>query len=322
MKRKRKVRIKKIVFIILIILLLLAGTIAYKTLFSSNEKNDTDKLETVVDDALTREFKSLGYSSKEIKYVKELSKKNIDKLRNIEHIDISNYYKYKNFNVDNYSRYESYKEKNNSSYDKTITYVNIGLDKEFYTGSSEVTDTDNLLIIINKYYYLNKDYVPKNLVTLFDSKNNAKMVDVAASAYKELVADALVDNITLESTTAYRSYGFQNILYTNYVKEDGQELADTYSARPGYSEHQTGLAVDLNDPNVHGKRLDEKDTLWLDENAYKYGFIRRYKEEFIPITGYMNEEWHIRYVGKDVATIIHNENITLEEYIDLYVMQY
>ena len=103
---------------------------------------------------------------------------------------------------------------------------------------------------------------------------------------------------------------------------DGKEKADTYSARPGHSEHQTGLAVDLNDPNVEGKRLDDKDYEWLLENAHKYGFIVRYQESYIPITGYMEETWHIRYVGSDIATKIHELDITYEEYYDLYIAEY
>ena len=177
-------------------------------------------------------------------------------------------------------------------------------------------------MIVNKFNHLEKDFLPKDLVTLFDSNRGAKMVKPAAEAYKKLIEKAKEDGITLESTTAYRSYSFQNTLYTNYVAKDGVKEADTYSARPGSSEHQLGLAVDLNDPNVSGSRLNDKDYEWLLNNSYKFGFIVRYTASGVPITGYMEEPWHIRYLGVDLATKVHDSGLTYEEYYDLYIMEY
>lgn len=264
-----------------------------------------------------------GYKGEEINNIYKMSDNNIGKILNEEYLNIIDYYTIKNFNIDNYSRYEEYKNKNtNLKIEDIVTKVNIDLDQEFYTYSKEVQNKDDLLMIVNKYNYVPKDYVPKNLVILFDSKNGAKMVDVAAEAFKELVEDAKKNNITLESTTAYRSYDFQNTLYTNYVAKDGVKEADTYSARPGYSEHQTGLAVDLNDPTVSGSRLDDKDYKWLLDNAHKYGFIIRYQKEIVPITGYIEEPWHIRYIGVEHAKGVHDTNLSYEEYYDLYIEKY
>ena len=116
--------------------------------------------------------------------------------------------------------------------------------------------------------------------------------------------------------SGFRSYEYQTKLYQNYVNKDGKEAADTYSARPGYSEHQTGLAFDI--LNGSGGLLgenpqDEKAIEWLHSHAHEYGFIVRFQEGKEAITGYQAEAWHLRYVG-DIAEKIYTSNLTLEEY--------
>jgi len=267
-------------------------------------------------------FLTIGYDGNEINDIYKLSKINREKLLNLEKQEFKKYIDIPNFNIDNLERYNNYKNKTNKDIQTIVTYININLDKEFYEDSKLVTNPNDLTVIVNKYNHIDKDFVPNNLVTLFDSKNNAKMVKEAADAYKKFIEAANRDGLTLESTTGYRSYSFQNTLYTNYVKEDGKELADTYSARPGSSEHQLGLAVDLNNPNVEGKRLSDNDYKWVLENSYKYGFIVRYTKDGIPITGYMEEPWHIRYLGIELATKVYESGLTYEEYYDLYIMKY
>lgn len=225
----------------------------------------------------------------------------------------------KNYNKYNFERYLSYMDKNPSlKLSDVVTRVNIKLDKEFYTDTEEIKNPDNLLVVVNKYNYLPNGFVPKNLKTLFNN-SNATMVSEAADAYKELVEAAKKDGFTFVATTAYRSAGFQSTLYNNYMAKDGQEAADTYSARPGYSEHQTGLAADLNDPNYTPRRISPEGYEWLKNNCYKYGFIIRFPGGKEDITGYQEEDWHIRYVGKDVAKKIMDLGLTLEEYVELYV---
>ena len=117
--------------------------------------------------------------------------------------------------------------------------------------------------------------------------------------------------------SGFRSYDYQTKLYQNYVNKDGKEAADTYSARPGYSEHQTGLAFDI--LNEAGGLLgenpqDEKAAKWLHSHAHEYGFIVRFQEGKEAITGYQAEAWHLRYVG-DIAETIYTSNLTLEEYL-------
>ena len=114
----------------------------------------------------------------------------------------------------------------------------------------------------------------------------------------------------------FRNYDTQEIIYNNYVSEDGKEAADTYSARPGYSEHQSGLAADINSP--YDSFNGTKEAEWLKNNCYKYGFIIRFPEGEEEYTGYKYESWHIRYVGKELSNKIHDAgDISLERYFDI-----
>ncbi len=268
-------------------------------------------------------YLEIGYKAQDINNIFKLSSKNQTKMLTLpKQTDFAKYIGIKNFNILNLERYKAYLQKEQKDLQTTVTYVNINLDKPFYTDSEEINPGNDLTIIVNKYHHVSKDYVPSDMKVLFDSTNNAKLIGVAADAYKLFIEAAKKDGITLQSTTAYRSYSFQNTLYTNYVAEDGKEKADTYSARPGSSEHQLGLAVDLNDPNYSAARLSDKDYEWVLNNSYKYGFILRYTKDNEPITGYMEEPWHIRYLGIDLATKVHDSGLTYEEYYDLYIMEY
>ncbi|SHM85198.1 D-alanyl-D-alanine carboxypeptidase [Ruminococcus flavefaciens] len=116
-------------------------------------------------------------------------------------------------------------------------------------------------------------------------------------------------------SSGFRSYATQNTIYNNYVASDGVEVADTYSARPGHSEHQTGLAIDVN--SISNDFIGTPECEWLAKNAHKYGFIIRYPKGKESITGYRYEPWHIRFVGIDTATAIYNSGLCLEEYLDI-----
>ncbi len=142
----------------------------------------------------------------------------------------------------------------------------------------------------------------------------------AAEAFHRLVETAAEEGIDIVMTTAYRSYEFQQILWDNYVAQKGEEEANKTSARPGESEHQTGLAVDLSTSEIdYRNSSDFADTAagrWVAENAHKFGFILRFPEGKTDITGYSYEPWHIRYVGLTAAADIYEENLTLEEYLE------
>ncbi|MEA0552669.1 M15 family metallopeptidase [Lysinibacillus irui] len=142
----------------------------------------------------------------------------------------------------------------------------------------------------------------------------------ARQALNQMLAAAKQQGFDLVAFSGYRSFEYQTTLYENYVKRDGQAAADRYSARPGYSEHQTGLAFDIGERGKEDLWLTEEfgETpagQWLFAHAQDYGFILRFPQNKENITGYMYESWHYRYVGKDIAKEIAKQNITLEEYL-------
>ena len=220
----------------------------------------------------------------------------------------------------NYDRYIAYKELHpDYTDDNIINYVNIGLDRDFYTNMEDTDMSDGILILCNKYHKLKKDYKP-DLVSL-SGYGGGQMQKEAASHFKEMVKAAKKDGITLWNVSGYRSYSTQKSLYNNYVKRDGVSKADTYSARAGTSEHQTGLATDINTASSKAHFEKTKEYAWLIKNAHQYGFILRYPEGKTFITGYKYEPWHYRYVGKEVAQIIYEKNITYEEYYVMYMIK-
>lgn len=234
--------------------------------------------------------------------------KQVNKLKKVP------YYKkeYKN-------RYLSYQKENKDlSTEDIVTHVNIGLDNPYYTNTKPSTNLNTELILVNKYNYVTEDYIPENLQPLDTSyaRSGMQLVDIAKEAFESMSEDAKKEGMNIIAMSSYRSYDYQVNLYNNYVKTDGKEAADTYSARPGYSEHQTGLAVDVYNLELPYTSFEETEEFnWMQENAYKYGFILRFPKDKVDITGYQYEAWHYRYVGKEVAKYIHNHNMTLEEYI-------
>ena len=159
-------------------------------------------------------------------------------------------------------------------------------------------------MVVNKKHKLPADYNP--------GEN-----PIAGEKVRELIQKMQELGFSISNQySGFRSYEYQTQLYQNYVNKDGKKAADTYSARPGYSEHQTGLAFDI--LNGVGRLLgenpqDEKAIEWLHSHAHEYGFIVRFQEGKEAITGYQAEAWHLRYVG-DIAEKFYTSNLTLEEY--------
>jgi D-alanyl-D-alanine carboxypeptidase len=158
------------------------------------------------------------------------------------------------------------------------------------------------ILIANKTYALPSDYAPG-------------VDEDAMAAFTEMQQAAYAEGYSLYIASGYRSYDTQKSLYESYVARDGKQAADTYSSRPGYSEHQTGLAFDLNSVDISFANTPEGK--WVAENCYKYGFIIRYPENKSAITGYMYEPWHIRYLGVNIATSVYQSGLCLEEYLGI-----
>ena len=229
----------------------------------------------------------------------------------------------KYYKKDNLERYVNYYSKNNNLTSKEIvTNVNSNLDTTFYENYESTDTSKDTLMIVNKHYKIENNYKPDNLVTVLSEHGypNKIRADVYEE-FKKMYNAAKNDNVSIFIASPYRSYSDQNSLYTYYVNTDGKQNADTYSARPGFSEHHTGLAMDL--IPEYGLDLDTFENSdgfkWMQENAYKYGFILRYPKDKEYITGYIYEPWHYRYVGISAATTIKNEGLTFEEYYEYYV---
>ena len=229
---------------------------------------------------------------------------------------------------DNLERYLDYKNNILIEFDTKenelnyiIKSVNSNLDYDYYTNTSPTDLSKGYLMLVNKYNYLESDYVPENLVTIESKYGVSQPLNSEVyEQYKLMWNDAYKEGLVLYINSPYRSYNTQYYLYHNYGKRDGYALADTYSARPGHSEHQTGLAFDVTSKSTNFDTFEYSNEYdWLQDNAYKYGFILRYPKGEERITGYQYESWHYRYVGIDVATKIKELNITFEEYYAFYV---
>ena len=276
----------------------------------------------------TYEFKILnkGYNNKELKlFLKKLSNKNIDYLLEQEKND--NYYlivneKYyldKNL-LDYISYYENHPD---IELKRVIAIVNTKAYKGWYNNTKPTDISKNFLILVNKFNYLESSYNRDDIVNIplqysyYDNKTSQEVLDAYIKMHKD-VKEKL--NVHLMVNSSYRAYEEQERIYNEYRK-NGEEYADSYAARPGYSEHQTGLALDITSTkNPSIKSFNESEEYkWLKDNSYKYGFILRYPEGKDDITGYNTESWHFRYVGVDVATKIFKEDITFDEYYAFYI---
>lgn len=186
------------------------------------------------------------------------------------------------------------------------------------------TKTDSITVLVNKDYGLPSDYVPNDLeipdiAFSFSGYHEKKLMrEEASKALEAMFQDAEEAGLSLLGVSGYRSFERQQAIYDRNVERDGRRQADLYSARPGFSEHQTGLAMDISTPSIHN-RLDETfaatpEGKWLADHASEYGFIIRYPKDKSEITGYAYEPWHVRYVGKELAGKLNDNGLSLEEY--------
>ena len=227
------------------------------------------------------------------------------------------------FKYSNFERYLAYQKKHKDlSIDEIVFRIELNLDKTYYEDATMIKNPDDITVLTNKYLEIPENYEPKDLVDM-DSKyaNNTygqkKLRKEAYEEFVKMVDAAKEDGVTFYAESAYRSYDYQEKLYKNYVYSNGQEKADKFAAKPGFSEHELGLAIDL--ANIWTITTKGEEYKWLSKHAHKYGYIFRYKEEWEDITGYSAESWHIRYVGKEVATDVVKKNMSYEEYYIKYI---
>lgn len=219
----------------------------------------------------------------------------------------------------NLERYIKYKETNDKTAKEIVTEVNCNLDKEFYNDIIKTDLTKGNLMLVNKYYYVDNTYEPDDPMTLklnqYTYWEGSILSHDAYVAFTSMVDDASKLGYSLIDTSAYRTYEYQSYLYNKYLEENGLEWTLKSSAKPGHSEHHTGLATDIVKKGVSMYDFENTEEFdWIKNNAHKYGFILRYPEGKEYLTGYKYEPWHYRYVGVDVATYIYEEDIVFEEY--------
>ncbi|BAD40060.1 M15 family metallopeptidase [Symbiobacterium thermophilum] len=191
-----------------------------------------------------------------------------------------------------------------------------------------VADPTAIDVLVNKQYALPADYVPPDLVEpnvrfIFTEWHERRLMRAeAAAALEEMFAAAEEDGIYLAGVSGYRSYEYQEALFASYVSTDGLELAERYSARPGHSEHQTGLAMDISGSTGECAADDcfagTPEAEWLAAHAHEFGFIVRYPKGKEHITGYMYEPWHVRYLGRELARAVYESGLTYEEYLQAH----
>lgn len=276
----------------------------------------------------------IGYKSNDINNIYSKIPNSINVLLDNSYDEnISNYLKLNYFKEDYLDRYLKYAVEakelksvydvtniiDNYSYEDTITFVNANLDKEYYKSDINISDEEayKIDVLVNKYHKLSSTFEPNDLEEINKdySMGKQRLRKEAKEKFEEMCLDALKENIKIYAGSTYRSFSYQEGLYNRYVKQDGFDKAETYSARAGYSEHQLGLAVDIANGKWNFLSEDDIEYSYLIDNSYKYGFILRYPRGKEYVTGYMFEDWHFRYLGVDLATKVHNSNLTYDEYV-------
>lgn len=233
-----------------------------------------------------------------------------DKIRYLEEFYSISYAK-----LDNYDRYVNYSNDTGDDEEIVVLNVNLDMDKENYVEPFKV-DEFSYDMVVNKHRNLGDDFVPDNLIkidTKYASEAGMESNRVAFNAYKKMQEDALKEGYEIVINSAYRSYQDQEELVNTYRGLYGDEYVNKFVALPGFSEHQTGLAYDIGSRKVN-VFANSSEYEWMLNNAYKYGFILRFPKKYENITGFRSEPWHYRYVGKKIAKVIYDEDMTLEEY--------
>ncbi len=261
----------------------------------------------------------VGYNTEEIEYIKNnFSKEEQEEVLNDEYNKmLIPLYKEKYFRKDKLDDYLEYYENNKkSSSSEIVMKVNTHTNLEAYEKVFDADTSKNELMLVNKYYKLSEDYNPEveaiSSQYSYAGKYASKMI---IESIQNLIDSAKDSNLKLIVSAGYRSYKDQEKIYNDYKVSNGIREADNTVSRPGHSDYQTGLAVDI---EPYAKRIENvsesEEYQWLLNNMHRFGFIQRFPEGKESITGFKYSAWHLRYVGVEAATYIHDNNITFEEY--------
>ncbi|MDR0852823.1 MAG: M15 family metallopeptidase [Clostridiales Family XIII bacterium] len=262
-----------------------------------------------------------GYSGKTASHiVNNLSKEDTDYILEAKYDDgIADIFNTGFSANDKFLRYINFRAAHPELSTKNIvTYVNIGLDQANYTDAATIEAPADLLVLVNKHNKIPDNYEPDDLVILpVDISAGEQMLRKDAAKHFEKMAKAILEEkeLIIKADSSYRDRNRQGTIYNQYVTSHGQEAADIYAVMAGFSEHQTGLGVDIANKFNDDITPEMPQYDWLRKNAYKYGFVYRYPDDKQDITGFNPEPWHYRYVGEKTAKKVHDSKLTLDEYI-------
>ena len=321
-KKKKRIRLKKGVrrALVYIIFFLIVTIYAINQGIKIHKQFEYEK---------TYEYKitAIGYPLEEAKKISStLPDEALEKILTEEKYN-ELYYKFINekyFLTKNIFKYvEYYNEHKNLDYKKVVALVNVHASEGWYNTTYNTDTSKGYIMLVNKFYHLDTDYQRNDLVnfSLQYAYHDNSAAEIVVEKYDEMQAEVKrLFGAQLMVNSSYRSYSDQEIVY-NERKKVGTKYADSVAARPGHSEHQTGLGIDITSlSNRSGTAFGESEEgKWVKDNCYKYGFIIRYPEGKEDITGYDNEPWHFRYVGEEVAKKIYDEQITFDEYYAYYI---
>jgi len=307
---KRRIKFKPIIILILTVIAIIAGVI-YLVKTINYHKTYEYKLSKV------------GYTIEEYKKIENLDSTTLDYLLTIPYnkqiVDLVNE---KYFIEKNLKTYIKYLKKYDNLTD-VVAIINVGANNEFYTNTKKTDLKQGHLMLTNKFYYLDNSYNAEKMVKVskqYSYGENQMLTSETYNAFLEMYNAAKSEDLTLIINSSFRSYEEQEEIYNEFLSSRGEEYANKIAAKPGYSEHQTGMAIDIQTYGSTASTFEEFDEFkWLQQNAYKYGFILRYPKDKEYLTGYEYESWHYRYVGVEVATYIHENNITFDEYYAYFI---
>lgn len=313
-KFKLKKRFKRVILLIIILIgVYFAGTKIYETY----EYHKTSEYKLI----------EKGYEADTYDILsKKLSKENMNYILKEDKIDYITDLVEEKYYIDSHLHdYLTYYEENNKkSFTDVIALVNTGADKEWYEETKDADTTDKYTMLVNKFNKIPDDYDP-GTIKKFSATYAYGEVHAEETCYNAFITMAKAakeEGITLILTSGYRAHDKQQKIYDDMKNSKGEDYADKYAARPGFSEHETGLSLDI---LTYGGLTDTFKTTetyaWLHKNAYKYGFIERYLEGKEYLTGFEAEAWHYRYLGVDLATKVYEEGITYDEYYAFYMAQ-
>ena len=286
---------------------------SYSKIKYQEHKNIIKNINTLIDK---------GYSNNEISVilehgndedVTEFAKK--EKIKYLEEFYTISYAKLKY-----YDRYLTYSDETGEDEETTVLHVNLGMDGEAYV-DSEIIDLFDVTMLVNKYRKLNENFEPdylEDVPEIYSGNKNLRASKLAIDAFIEMADAAKKESLGIVINSAYRSYQDQIDIINDYRNLYGNNYVKRYVAEAGHSEHQTGLAFDIGSTNVN-VFANSDEYKWMLDNAHKYGFILRFSKKGESITGFREEPWHYRFVGKKTATYIYENNLTFEEYYAMFL---